>query len=348
MRILVDLNHPAHVHLFRNAIGEWRARGADVLITAREKDITTRLLQLYGLEYQRTVGATGRGLLGFAAGVARLDWAVWRAARAFRPDWLVGTSFAIAHAARLLPGRSMVFGEDDFGSSPAFWRITRPFADYIVTPDTIPDNFGRGHITYRGCHELAYLHPNWFTPDPAALADYGLTPEEPYFVLRFVSFQASHDIGEHGLNRAVQRELIRRLAARGRVLITAEGDLPAEFAPYQLRAAPHKIHHLLAFARLFVGDSQSMTIEAALLGTPALRCNTFVGRTPVIESLEADYGLTYGYRVDQTEALLAHLDELLENPATSAEWRAKRAHYLADQIDVTAWMVALPERLAAG
>jgi hypothetical protein len=347
MRILVDLNHPAHVHLFRNAVAEWRARGHDVLLTARDKDITTRLLDLYGLAYQPTAQAQGRGALGFAAGVARLDWAVWRAARRFRPEWLVGTSFAIAHAARFLPGRSIVFGEDDYASSRAFWRITRPFADFIVTPDTLPDDFGRGHITYRGCHELAYLHPNRFTPDPAALAEYGLGPDEPYFVLRFVSFQASHDVGQRGLGAETQRELVRRLARRGRVLITAEGNLPDEFAAYQLQTAPHKIHHLLAFARLFVGDSQSMTLEAALLGTPALRCNTFVGRTPVIDRLEADYGLTQGFKVQETETLLATADALLDDPATPARWQERRARYLADHIDMTAWMVELPERLAA-
>ncbi|MBI3158057.1 MAG: DUF354 domain-containing protein [Chloroflexi bacterium] len=347
MRILVDLNHPAHVHLFRNAIAEWRARGAEVLITARDKDITARLLDLYGLDHRRTARAQGRGVLRFAAGVARLDWAVWRAAGEFRPDWLVGTSFAIAHAARFLPGRSIVFAEDDFASSSAFWRITRPFADFIVTPDTIPDDFGRGHITYRGCQKLAYLHPNRFTPDPAALAEYGLRADEPYFVLRFVSFQASHDVGQRGMDADTQRELVRRLERRGRVLITAEGRLPEEFAAYQLQTAPHKIHHLLAFARLFVGDSQSMTLEAALLGTPALRCNTFVGRTPVIDRLEADYGLTQGFRIDQTGALLACAEKLIDDPATPARWQERRARYLADHIDVTAWMVELPEELAA-
>ena len=30
MRILVEVLHPAHVHVFRCAIGEWRARGDEV------------------------------------------------------------------------------------------------------------------------------------------------------------------------------------------------------------------------------------------------------------------------------------------------------------------------------
>jgi hypothetical protein len=47
-RILVDIGHPAHVHLFRNAIKIWQAHGHDVTITSREKDITGTLLSAYG------------------------------------------------------------------------------------------------------------------------------------------------------------------------------------------------------------------------------------------------------------------------------------------------------------
>ncbi len=349
MRILVDLNHPAHVHLFRNAIREWRRQGVEVLITPREKDLTTRLLNLYGLEYQYTSNQK-HGALGFVTGALELDRAVWRAARAFDPDWMMGTSFAIAHVSRLVRGRSIVFAEDDYQSSKLFWQVSRPFADYIVTPDTIPDDFGRKHVRYRGLQELAYLHPNRFTPDPAALQDFGLQPGEPYSVLRFVSFQASHDVGQRGISLEAKRELVRRLSDHGRVLITAEGELPPEFAAYATQAAPHQIHHLLAFADLFVGDSQSMTLEAAVLGTPALRLNTFVGRTPVIEHLEAEYGLTYGFRVEQENAMLEKVKSLLADPHLKATWRAKQANYLAGQLDLTAWIVELPhtiEKLAA-
>ena len=52
MRIVVDINHPAHVHYFKNFIWEMEKRGHAILITASEKDISYRLLDAYdGFNY---------------------------------------------------------------------------------------------------------------------------------------------------------------------------------------------------------------------------------------------------------------------------------------------------------
>lgn len=338
MRILIDLSHPAHVHLFRHAIRLWQAGGHAVHITAREKDITTTLLRNYGFEFE-VASVERKGRLRLVRALLEHDFGVWRAARRFRPDVMLGTSVAIAHAGRLGPGRSAVFNEDDVASSPFFARAAYPFAHHIVTPDSLPDQLGRKHVTYPSYHELAYLHPARFTPDERILQDIGLRPGQFFSVLRFVSLKASHDIGQRGLSLNAKRELVRMLSARGPVFITSESPLAGEFEPHRLAVAPERIHDLLAFAGLFVGDSQSMAIEAAVLGTPALRCNTFVGRTPVIEEIQARYGLTLGFRPEQETDLLTTAERLLNDPDTPAHWQEQRARLLADKIDLTAWMV---------
>ena len=43
MRLLFDLGHPAHVHLFRNLIKKVLKDGGEVLAATREKDITIDL-----------------------------------------------------------------------------------------------------------------------------------------------------------------------------------------------------------------------------------------------------------------------------------------------------------------
>ena len=45
MKILIDLQHPAHLHVFRNAVERWRAEGHEVLITGRDKDILVQLAE---------------------------------------------------------------------------------------------------------------------------------------------------------------------------------------------------------------------------------------------------------------------------------------------------------------
>lgn len=342
MKILIDISHPAHVHLFRNAYHEWCERGHEILITARAKDITTRLLDLYEIDYE-LVSLVRKGILGLAIGLLEHDWGVYQVAKKYKPDVMIGTSVAVAHVSKILPGKSIIFNEDNVDSSPIFAKIAYPFTDYIVTPVTLVDDLGEKNIQYESYHELAYLHPRRFQPDPSILAEMGLVPDDVFSVLRFVSFQASHDIGQKGLSLEGKRELIHQLSKVGRVIISSEQELPEEFEPYRLPIDPHKIHDVLAFANIFVGDSQSMTIEAAILGTPAIRCNTFVGRTPVIEELENEYSLTYGYLPEQESEMLAQVAELLSLPNLKDVWRKRIDKLLIDKIDLTHWMVEFVE-----
>ena len=342
MKILVDIGHPAHVHLFRHAIRIWENHDHRVIITVRDKDITTQLLSLYGFKYY-IASRVRKGTLGLLLELFEHDWKVLQIALRFKVDVLLGTSVAVSHISRLLPARSIVFNEDDVSSARAFARLSYPFADLIVTPASIPDDLGKKHVCYPSYQELAYLHPNRFQPDSAILNQLGVEKDEPYSVLRFVAFRAAHDVGQKGISLGTQRKLVRLLRNHGRVFITSEGDLPAELAKYQIRISPHRIHDVLAFADLFVGDSQSMTIEAAVLGTPAIRCNTFVGRCPVIEELEHEYRLTYGFLPSQEDRMLNKIDRLLIKGNLKQEWRQRRDVMLEEKIDLTAWMVPFVE-----
>lgn len=348
MRILVDINHPAQVHLFRNAIALWREAGNRVLITARDKEMTTRLLDLYNLDYRLTSRQRDPNLANLIIGVIESDLAVWKAARKFSPDWMIGTSFAIAHLSKLLRGRSIVFAEDSFESTVMFWRLTVPFADFIVTPSSLKDDFGQKHIWYEGYQELAYLHPNQFKPDRNLIKELLPNLNKPFFILRFVSLRASHDIGQKGISMESRRALIKKLLRYGHVFITSEDRLPDEFAAFELKLSPEKIHHALAFADMLVTDSQSMTIEAAVLGVPAIRCNTFVGRTPVIKELEEKYGLTFGFTPQNTRGMFAKIDQLLSQKSLKGEWMSRRQKMLDEKIDLTPWIVNLPARLRSG
>ena len=344
MRILVDLNHPAHVHLFKHAIQEWQTRGEKVLITARDKEVVLQLLDSLGFGYRLTT-KMGQGWLGFAREAITLDIKVLMAAREFDPDFLIGTSFAISHVSKLVRGRSIVFAEDDVGSSRVFWSATRPFADCIVTPDTILDNLGRKHIRYAGCQELAYLHPSRFRPNSSVLREQGLSEDEAFSIIRFVSLRAIHDIGQRGIRIELARQLVKVLGEKGRVIISSEGALPSEFESLKLRVNPEKFHDLLAYAHIFVSDSQSMTIEAAVLGVPSVRINSFVGRTPVIEELEDSYGLTFGFRPEAELEAIKKVRELLTDQYTKKLWKKRRKKLLQEKLDLTPWMINLVDRL---
>ena len=45
MKILIYLGHPAHFHLYKFVIANWRANGHNVLILIKKKDILEDLLK---------------------------------------------------------------------------------------------------------------------------------------------------------------------------------------------------------------------------------------------------------------------------------------------------------------
>ena len=199
-------------------------------------------------------------------------------------------------------------------------------------------------VYYHGTHELAYLHPSHFTPDASVLHEIGLTEKDPFFILRFNAFKAHHDAGEHGLSMDGKKRLIALLEQHGRVFITTEREIDEAFRPYQLSLAQEKIHSLMYYATMFVGDSQTMTSEAAVLGTPAVKCNSFAGRLSVPNELEQKYGLCYAFLPSQEEAFLAKIEELLSMPHLKAEWQKRRERMLAEKIDVTEFLTAFIEK----
>jgi predicted glycosyltransferase len=89
MRILVDIGHPAHVHLFKNLIWEMEKRGHQVLVTAREKDVATQLLKAYNIPFI-PVGKKGTGSLNLAKEWIIRDIEITRIAKRFDPDILLG------------------------------------------------------------------------------------------------------------------------------------------------------------------------------------------------------------------------------------------------------------------
>ena len=347
MRILVDINHPSQVHLFKNAISHWQDRGDEILITARDKDVSFELLDSLSLKYVK-IKANKSSWLAYPFAVLNSDWNVYREGRKFDPDFMIGTSFAVAHVSRLLRGRSVVFGEDDLASTRLFWAITSPFADYVITPDTILDTLGKRHIKYAGAQELAYLHPKYFRASKEILDKVGIGREEAFSIIRFVSLKATHDKGQSGISPNNALEIIKKLSVFGRVIINSEKKLSPELETFRLNSDVDDIHHLLAHAQILVSDSQSMTIEAGLLGTPSVRINSFAGRIPVIEEMELKYGLTYAFFPEKLEKALEKINSILENSDNGKKWAKRKQKYVADKIDLTAWIIDFIDKIHKG
>jgi len=336
MNIIFDINHPAHVHLYRNVYKMLVEKGHEVLVVVKEIPSAMKLLDLYGIPYvsigkkDDAIGKKGLDQLVF-------DRRLLKLVRQHHVDLGVGSSINIPHVSKLSRIKSIILDDDDDEVEPLFVKFGHPFADVILSPIDTPRR-SKKTVYVNAYHELAYLHPNRFQPDPSVLKDAGVEEGEAYFILRFNAFKAHHDVGVVGLTIENKRRLVDYLCSKGKVFITTERDIDEEFKPYQLKVSPEKAHSLIYYATMLVGDSQTMTSEAAVLGTPAIRCNTFVGRIHYLEEEEHKYGLTYGFRPNHSEEMFQKIEELLSMPDLKEEWQRRRQNMLSEKIDYASFL----------
>ncbi len=344
MKIFIDLTHPGDVHFFKQAIRKWQDRGHDVVITARDKDIVINLLDQYGFEYTN-LGLASQGLLGLSKELLVREAKIYKVVNQVKPDVMTAISGVfMIHVGKLMNIPTVIYADTEHATL-SHW-LSFPFAKVVCTPVCFQKDVGRKQHRYRGYHELAYLHPNQFIPNDAVLNELGLSKNEKLFVIRFVSWGAHHDVGHSGFSLEGKRELVKRLSELGRVIITSEAQLPPDLEPYRMGIASTKIHDVLAFTTVYIGESATMASESAVLGTPFIFVSP-VGRGYTDEQ-EKVYGLGYTLNPNQETEAINLAVELAQREGLQEEWQAKRSRLLEDKIDVTAWMVDFVEEFQKG
>lgn len=206
-----------------------------------------------------------------------------------------------------------VFDTDDGRNAGLHYWLARPFADVITSSDSDPESHGPNHLRYPGLKAQMFLNASHFRPDPRIREQFGIQSER-LFVVRFSSYTAAHDRNERGLSRGVRDAILKRLTAKGAVLLSVEehglrivkGCSPTTALP----VPPEAFHDLLAAADLYIGDSQSIAAEAAILGVPTLHLSSFANRLFYLNYLE-EKGLVTLFSPDEEDRLLEDLDQRL-------------------------------------
>ncbi len=340
MKILVYMGHPAHFYLFRNTIVELSKNGHSVKILIQKKEILEELLKSEGFEFTNIL-REGRSSskIGMLRGMIKRDYRILKHCLKNKPDILLGTSVEFPHIGKLLGIPSINFNEDDCPAVPLYCKLSYPLSSFILAPENC--NTGKWEnktIAYKGYHELSYLYPKNFPPDKKYIKD-KIDLSRKFFLIRFSKLAAHHDEGKTGINAEIAKRVIDILTSHGNVYITSERELEPEFEKYRIGINPIHMHHALYYADMYIGDSQTMTAEAAVLGTPALRFNDFVGRLSYLEELEHKYNLTYGIKTSEPEKLYGKIEEILKMKNRKEVWRKRREKMLKDKIDVTAFFV---------
>jgi|WetSurMetagenome_2_1015567.scaffolds.fasta_scaffold39126_2 uncharacterized protein len=336
MKIIFGLGHPAHFHLFKNTINQLINSGNEIVIVINDKDILSHLLDEAGMPYRVLTRKGVKDTLFIK--LKRTIKGIRETRRIIKdekPDVLAGCINEIVFASLFTRIPVLFFAEDDFRYTWLQGILVYPFVTRIISPEPVDVGpFKYKKENYNGFQKLAYLHPLRFKPDRTKVN----IKEEPYFIIRLVGMSAYHDIGQNGMDSSLVPEMIDILEKFGKVYVTSEKGLESNLHKYRLELNPSDIHHYMYYASMFISDSQSMTVEASLLGTPNIRISDFAGRVSVLEQLEKKYGLTAAFKPPERDRIFALIAEWTSDKELRNKFSIRREIMLKDMIDVAGFI----------
>ena len=345
MKILIDIGHPAHFYLFLNPYRALKEYGFDFIFTVRNRKSITNLLDHYDVQYL-VASNPKQGLFGLFVELIVHNFKVLLFSLKFKPDFLIGTSPSAAHIASLLGLKSIIFNEDDFDYVLLFSLITYPLASHIVIPNVLRDPFNSKQIRHNSLHELSYLHPNSFK-NFNLKHDFQNDPNKRLYLIRCVSLHAHHDVNHRGIDFPLLRKMIDLLSQSGTILISFEGECPQEFKEYEFCYQPYLMHSFIKKAHLFISDSQTMSLESALLGTPAIRVNTFKAKCSIINDVEFNHELIFSFFPNDIENILEYIDTFKENSLAYKRWKLRYDNFIKSKINFSDTIVEIILKLSS-
>jgi predicted glycosyltransferase len=345
MRFLFYLVHPAKFHFHKVQINTLKAKGHNVDIVINTKDILEDLVKEEGWEYTNLFPKSRKikGLHVYISAAISLFLSIyrlWKYTRKKQYDIFIGDS--LVYLGRFKGITSFYPTDDVLTAVPeqVTWFIP---AHYIIAPQiTDIGRYKSKKIAYKGYKALAHLHPNHFKPDLSKLpAD--LRIGLPYFLIRCTGFGATHDINKTGITDELLFKLETLLLPHGKILITSERQLPESLAQYKLNIKKNDMTHYIAFAKIFIGDSTTMSTEAAVLGTPSVEFDEYFYEIEQMIELEQKYKLVHCFRTNQQSEMLIKVDELLNASNLNEIYKSRRNILLDESIDVSAFLIWLFE-----
>jgi len=344
MKIMIYVGHPAQYLFFRNSIKQLMLNHHEVILLLKTKDVLEQIVNADGFNYFNIMPKVrGKSKFKIAFSLIKRNLRILPLVLKERPDLLIGGDPSISQIGWFLGINRFTLTEDDYEIIKSLANITFPFAQIILSPSVCKSGkWEYKKIGYNGYMKLAYLHPEIFKPNKSLLQKYHI--QDKYALIRLAQLNAHHDFGIRGLRIEDVKDIISLIESNGlKVLISSEGVLNDSLISYQLNIEPSDIHHILAFASLLVSDSQSMSVEASILGTPSVRYSDFAGRISVLEELEHKYNLTYGIVPENSNELIKKINEILKVIKINTNfYKTNRDAMLNDKINVskfTTWFI---------
>ncbi len=267
MNILFDLLHPADVNLFKNSIYNLSKDSYKVFLTYRQRGVLDLIAKNELPEFDIVrLGVHRKNLLGKVFSIVQREVLAFRFLRRNKIRLVVCQGLACGIACKLL-GVKILHYDDDSEYRFTF-LLGKWLSDIDVMPDFMPVN-GKNFLKYKGFKELAYLHPDYFTPNEGVLADYGLQANN-YVFIREISNVSVNYHNRQGL----LPEIVNYLKEKNiKILLSIENkELVNEFKEscIILKEPIKHLYSLIYHSRFVISSGDTMAREACLLGNPCI------------------------------------------------------------------------------
>ena len=342
MNIIITINHPAHVHYFRNFIRLMEEKGHHFYVVNRDNPTINKLLDHYGIAHTVRVknrkNATTFKILSHLFKYVKYLVGV---SRRFHADFFLGFAAAPCALTGFVTRKPSVL-IDDTDHNIKNQVIYLPFCSRVFTPFYFSNSlFKKGWVKRKteklqAYIEQYYLHSNYYNPDDTVLTQLGLVRKQ-YVIVRFSAFDASHDKGAHSLDVETKKSIIRALEEKYRVVLSLEAPTDDEFFNKRImKFPPHLMHDLLYHAHMIVTEGATMASEAYVLGVPYLYINPIVcgyiyqqcGQSPERARLSSD-----------SKEVLTMLKEMMEISVDQQACRKEVESFTISPTDYLTWFV---------
>lgn len=336
MNVLITTGHPAQVHNFKFVKAELEKKGHQVFWLASDKDISRYLLDCYKINYT-LLSKPGKSLISKFSILLKNTVFVARFLKQNKIDIAISrVSPYVSLACYAL--RKNHFALTDTETAGFYDKFFSKFVSALFTAKSFKRTLRTDQLRFDGNIELFYLHPNRFKPKDDVNALLGIEENEPYVIMRFVSWDAYHDKGLSGFTDENKLKAAKEFSKQAKVFISAEKELPAELEPYKTSIPPERMHDVLAHAKMFFGESGTMASESAVLSRPTIYLNeSWLGYL-----LDAQkYGLLFAYKQNEEEQIKAIQKgvELLQDTELEPQLKNNHNNFMQYKIDVTGFMV---------
>ena len=329
MRILIDTGHPAYIHFFAPIAKELEKRNHTVVFSIREKDCSLPIINAHNFSY-KSKGKGSYSVLLKPFHFFSAIFSIFSITRKIKPDLFLSFSSPYAGIVSAIFRKKHIV-LDDTEIDVLARKIYYTFSDILVTPKSFKLDIGRKQIRVNAFKEQAYLKDYTFSPETGN-----------YILVRLVNHGAMHDLFSKVWHKQESFKFIRELAQKHSVVISSEIPLPGDLKPHEYSQPPEDLHNVISKAKLVVGESATVSTEAAVLGVPAVYID--YNTRGYTENLEHEYGLVRHFLPvnHELEKAKGFIHDIMENPV-NPYYQEQRKKLFRETDDIVEYMLNLIE-----